>query len=101
MRGDTYKVNGKPYNDYDAAIQASWQLELENHRPFEVEVIKPQELITQSMIGRRVYYRNTIVTVCKPEHNNSPHWVWIDNPAKGYKHGAHPSNLKPLPNGQL
>lgn len=56
--------------------------------------------IAPYLIGQRVIYRNVICVVCMPE-NDTNGWVWIDNPAAGYKHGASKDNIKPLPNGQL
>jgi hypothetical protein len=54
------------------------------------------------MIGQRVIYQNVICTVCRPgSADTSPAWIWIDNPARGYKHAVDKDNLKPLPGGQL
>jgi len=56
--------------------------------------------MNEFMIGQRVIYQNIICTICAPE-TESVWQYWVDNPARGYKHGVDVGNLKALPNGQL
>jgi hypothetical protein len=53
------------------------------------------------IVGQRVIYQNVICTIAPPDHMRDFEKIWINNPERGYKHWVSPSNLKPLPNGQL
>lgn len=53
------------------------------------------------MIGQRVIYQNVICVVCPSETKEGVRRLWVNNPEKGHKHWVDPSNLSPLPNGQL
>jgi len=53
------------------------------------------------MIGQQVIYGDVIYVVCKPEDGSRDHWIWVDNPERGYKHAVNSNDIKPLSNNQL
>ena len=69
-----------------------------------MEYMIGQRVIFRDMIGRDTDHPeivDVICMICTPEIGRGGSEIWIDNPARGYKHWIGEGNIKSLPNGQV